>query len=212
MIRCIAIDDEPLALQQIVSYISKTPFLSLVAQCKSASAALEVLHKEDVDLMFVDINMPDITGLELVRSLNKPVMTVFTTAYSEYAIEGFRVDAVDYLLKPIEAEPLKRAVARCRMGGGGVDVEVLLRMLEGGQQRKFTKGYKERYIVRFNDRIVPLQTSNIAYVYSEDKTNYLVTFDDQKYIIDSSLDVITEELNPDVFFRISRSCMGPADA
>ena len=83
MIRCIAIDDEPLALQQIVSYISKTPFLSLVAQCKSASAALEVLHKEDVDLMFVDINMPDITGLELVRSLNKPVMTVFTTAYSE---------------------------------------------------------------------------------------------------------------------------------
>lgn len=114
MIRCIAIDDEPLALQQIVSYISKTPFLSLVAQCKSASAALEVLHKEDVDLMFVDINMPDITGLELVRSLNKPVMTVFTTAYSEYAIEGFRLDAVDYLLKPFSFAEFERAVEKAR--------------------------------------------------------------------------------------------------
>lgn len=91
------------------------------------------------------------------------------------------------------------------MSGGRIDAEALLKVLGSANVPK--KEYKERYVVRFNDRIVPLQTSNIAYVYSEDKTNYLVTFDDQRYIIDSSLDVITEELDPEHFFRISRSCI-----
>ena len=100
---------------------------------------------------------------------------------------------------------MKRAVARCRMSGGQIDVEALMRAMEGQQNSK--KEYKERYIIRFNDRIIPLQTSSIAYVYSEEKNNYLVTFDGHKYIIDSSLDVISEELNPDEFFRISRSCI-----
>ena len=85
-----------------------------------------------------------------------------------------------------------------------MDVEALTKALEGTASRK---DYKERYIVRFNDRIVPLQTSDIAYIYSEEKNNYLVTFDKQRYIIDSSLDVIYENLNPEYFFRISRGCI-----
>lgn len=101
MIRCITIDDEPLALKQIASYISKTPFLELVKACDSAFEALDVLNKEPVDLMFVDINMPDLNGMEFVKSLENKPQVVFTTAYSEYAIEGFKVDALDYLLKPI---------------------------------------------------------------------------------------------------------------
>jgi len=101
MIRCIAIDDEPLALKQIESYIDKTPFLEKVAICESAMQALEVLQEQLVDLMFVDINMPDLSGLDFVKSLDSPPKVIFTTAYSEYAVEGFRVDALDYLLKPI---------------------------------------------------------------------------------------------------------------
>jgi len=101
MIRCIAIDDEPLALRQIVGYIKKTPFLELAGQCESALQAIELLENFPVDLMFVDINMPDLSGMEFVKTLENPPKIVFVTAYSEYAVEGFRVDAADYLLKPI---------------------------------------------------------------------------------------------------------------
>ncbi len=101
MIRCIAIDDEPLALRQITGYIEKTPYLQLIGGFTSAIKAIEFLHENDIDLMFVDINMPDISGLELVKSLSSAPKVVFTTAYQEYAYEGFKVDAADYLVKPI---------------------------------------------------------------------------------------------------------------
>jgi two-component system LytT family response regulator len=101
MIRCIAIDDEPLALRQIADYIKKTSFLELAGLCESGLQAIEVLENTPVDLMFVDINMPDLSGMDFVKTLDNPPMVVFVTASSEYALEGFRVDAVDYLLKPI---------------------------------------------------------------------------------------------------------------
>ncbi len=101
MIRCIAIDDEPPALKQIAGYIRKTPFLELRASHESAVEAMSFLQQNQVDLMFVDIHMPDLSGMEFVKSLADPPGIIFTTAYSEYALEGFRVDAIDYLLKPI---------------------------------------------------------------------------------------------------------------
>ena len=101
MIRCLAIDDEPLALKQIGGYIEKTPFLELVGLCESAFQAIEIIEKTPLDLLFIDINMPDLNGIEFVKTLENPPKIVFVTAYSEYALEGFRVDAIDYLLKPI---------------------------------------------------------------------------------------------------------------
>lgn len=101
MIRCIVIDDEPLALKQIESYIQKTPFLEVVASLESALFASEVLKNEQIDLMFVDINMPDLNGMDFVKTLVNPPKVIFTTAYAEYALDGFKVDAIDYLLKPI---------------------------------------------------------------------------------------------------------------
>lgn len=100
IMRCIAIDDEPLALRQITGYIQKTPFLEIVQACPDAMEAMSVLSEQHVDLMFVDINMPGLNGLEFVRSLAKRPLVIFTTAYSEYAVEGYKVDAQDYLLKP----------------------------------------------------------------------------------------------------------------
>ena len=99
--RCIAIDDEPLALQQMAGYIEKTPFLQLAGQFESALQAITWLQDNQVELMFVDINMPDLNGMDFVKSMKNPPGVIFTTAYSEYALEGFRVDAIDYLLKPI---------------------------------------------------------------------------------------------------------------
>jgi DNA-binding LytR/AlgR family response regulator len=100
-IRCLAIDDEPLALKQIGSYIDRTPFLEIVALCSSAFEALRYVRDAQVDLLFVDINMPDLNGMDFVKSLEQKIPVIFTTAYSEFAIEGFQVDALDYLLKPI---------------------------------------------------------------------------------------------------------------
>ena len=99
-IRVIAVDDEPLALGQLEKYISQVPFLVLNASFSSALEARKYLEDNAVDAMFIDVNMPDLSGIELVRTLKNPPLTVFTTAYSEYVVEGFRVDAVDYLLKP----------------------------------------------------------------------------------------------------------------
>ena len=107
--RCIAIDDEPLALRQISAYISKIPFLELVATFRSAVAAQEWLKENSIDLIFVDINMPDMTGVEFVQTLEMPTMVIFTTAYAEYAIEGFKLSAIDYLLKPFGLQDLTRA-------------------------------------------------------------------------------------------------------
>ena len=109
MIRCIAIDDEPLALRQIASYISKIPFLELVETFRSAVAAKSWLESNAVELIFVDINMPDMTGVEFVQSLEKPAMVIFTTAYAEYAIEGYKLEAIDYLLKPFGLKDILRA-------------------------------------------------------------------------------------------------------
>ena len=107
--RCIAIDDEPLALRQISAYISKIQFLELVATFHSAVSAQEWLKTNSTDLIFVDINMPDMTGVEFVQTLETPTMVIFTTAYAEYAIEGFKLSAIDYLLKPFGLQDLTRA-------------------------------------------------------------------------------------------------------
>lgn len=114
MIKCLAIDDEPLALRQISSYIKKVPFLELAGECRSALDAMRILEKDIVDAVFVDINMPDLNGMDFVRSLQSPPLVVFTTAYSEYAIEGFKVHAIDYLLKPFGMDDFLRAANRVK--------------------------------------------------------------------------------------------------
>ena len=114
MIKVLAIDDEPLALQQLVSYIQKVPFLELTGQCQSALEAKDILNSQPVDAVFCDINMPDLNGMDFVKSLAAPPLVVFTTAYSEYAVEGFKVNAVDYLLKPFGLDDFRRAANRLK--------------------------------------------------------------------------------------------------
>ena len=157
-----------------------------------------------VDVIFMDVELADGVCFEIFRQVDVKAKVIMTTAYDSYALKAFEAGSIDYLLKPVDATALKRAVARCRMSGGQMDVEALMKALGAGAPKK---EYKERYIVRFNDRIIPLETSNIAYIYSEEKNNYLVTFDEHRYIIDSSLDVVADEFNPEQFFRISRSCI-----
>lgn len=100
-LRCLVIDDEPLAVELMESYVRKTPFLELAGSCGSGTAAFVMLREQPVDLLFCDIQMPGLNGMELSRMLPEATRVIFTTAFSQYAVEGFRVQAVDYLLKPI---------------------------------------------------------------------------------------------------------------
>lgn len=130
MVKCIAIDDEPLALRQIKSYIERSEQLELVATCRSACEAQEIIQNEHIDLIFVDINMPDMNGLDFVRSLTQNYFIIFTTAHSEFALEGFKLNAIDYLLKPFSYEEFTKAtqkvvslvdlVKRCRVAESAV--------------------------------------------------------------------------------------------
>ena len=110
MINCIAIDDEPLALALLKDNIGKVPFLNLVASCNNAFEAMEKMEKESIDLVFIDIQMPGLTGLQFIASLEKKPLVIFITAYKQYAVESYDLDVVDYLVKPV---PLERFVKAC---------------------------------------------------------------------------------------------------
>ncbi len=107
---CIAVDDEPLALNLIEDFTKKIPFLNHVKSCKNAFEAIDVIQKEQIDLVFLDINMPDISGIELIKNIENKPLVIFTTAYSEYAVQGFELSAVDYLVKPFLFERFFKAV------------------------------------------------------------------------------------------------------
>lgn len=202
MIRVIAVDDEPLALKQLESYISKVPFFQLVASCRSALEARAVLEDKLVDAMFMDINMPDLSGMEFVRMLANPPLTVFTTAYSEYAIEGFKVDAVDYLLKPFgladflkTADRLKsRYEALTSRSSGAVSSEPVDDALF------FRTDYKS-VRVRIDEIRYVESMSEYIKVYTDGNPNPLVVLLGLKHLI--------EKLPQDRFLRIHRSYIVP---
>ena len=207
MIKVVIVEDEIPAQINLKKLIEKCCDQSrVVATLSSVRSTVKWLEEnpQGADVIFLDVELSDGICFDIFDKVAIDAQVIITTAYDNYALKAFEAGSIDYLLKPVEAEQLKRAVARCRMSGGSIDVDALARAIGGAPS---VKSYKERYIIRFNDRIIPLQTSNIAYVFSEDKNNYMVTFDGQKYIIDSSLDVIAEELDPQYFFRISRSCI-----
>lgn len=199
MIRCLAIDDEPLALQQIVTYIAKVPFLELSAQCQSALEARAFLEHDTVDAIFCDINMPDLNGMEFVKSLAAPPLIVFTTAYSDYAIEGFKVNAVDYLLKPFGLQDFQRAAKRLKE-------RLVARPIEPTLFTSFEKeGLEDVLFLKSDRRIIKVNTSDIRYI--ESMSEYIkVWIDNQPKPVITLLSMSKMEENlPRYFVRIHRS-------
>lgn len=200
MIKVLAIDDEPLALQQLVSYIQKVSFLQLVGQCQSALEAKEFLNREPVDAVFCDINMPDLNGMDFVKSLAAPPLIVFTTAYSEYAVEGFKVNAVDYLLKPFGLDDFRRAANRLkeRLETSPVAVPVA-EMPQSNAEEDDTIFIKTDY------KVVKIAISDIRYI--EGMSEYLkIHLEGQPKPIVTLLSMKKmEEYLPPSFMRIHRS-------
>ena len=199
MIRCLAIDDEPLALQQLVAYIGKVPFLELAAQCQSALEARAFLENDTVDAIFCDINMPDLNGMDFVKSLAVPPLVIFTTAYSEYAVEGFRVNAVDYLLKPFGLQDFQRAANRLRERLDNTPAS------DNSPTSNSSPQTSDSLFLKTDYRIVKVSIADIRYV--EAMSEYLkVWLDNQPKPVITLLSMKKmEEHLPNNFMRIHRS-------
>ena len=200
MLKCLAIDDEPLALRQLKAYIAKIPYLELAALCNDALEAQEFLATHSVDLIFVDINMPDLNGVDFVRSLTQRPMVVFTTAYSEYAVEGFKVDAVDYLLKPFEFQDLLKAADKARRqfeyhlqdNGGGTETDLL--------EKDGSLFVKSEY------KIIRINVADICYI--EGMSEYVRIYTDaadKPVVTLLSMRKLEERLPQEMFMRVHRS-------
>ena len=199
MIKCIAIDDEPLALTQISEYIKKIPYLSLTASCLDAFEAMEVMSKEKVDLMFVDINMPDLNGLDMVKSLKEAPVVIFTTAYSEYAIEGFRVNAIDYLLKPFSMKDFIKATDKAREW---IEFKAAQREKGGGE----SSADEEYLFVKSEYSMIRIRFDEIKYI--EGMSDYVrIYIEGREKPVMSLLSIkgLEERLPSDRFMRVHRS-------
>ena len=196
-----AIDDEPLALQQIAAYIGKVPFLELAAQCQSALEAQQFLQQDTVDAIFCDINMPDLNGMDFIKTLSAPPLVVFTTAYAEYAVEGFKVNAVDYLLKPFGLQDFQRAANRIKER-----LEDRENISLASNPLPLTSNLEDDTIfLKTEYRIVKVSISDIRYV--EAMSEYLKVYleSELKPIITLLSMKKMEERLPSYFMRIHRS-------
>jgi DNA-binding LytR/AlgR family response regulator len=193
-IKCIAIDDEPLALEQISSYIQKTPFLEGVALCQSAYEAMEYLTNNEIDLMFVDINMPDINGMDFVKSLKQRPQVIFTTAYSEYAIEGFEVDALDYILKPISYAGFLKAANKAKIW---FDLNQ--------KQPETIQTTQDCLFVKSEYKLVRIMLADIKYIESANEYIQIHLLNDTPISTLIRLKVIEEQLPKEKFMRVHRS-------
>lgn len=191
ILRCLVVDDESFAIEGIVSHIKKMNSLEITGTCSSAIEARDILRQKEIDLMFLDINMPDLTGLEFLESLDNPPLTILTTAYSEYALDGFRLNVVDYLLKPIGFQRFFQAVEKA--------IETFQNRISG----KTDSSSSEMYI-RQGDSFVKIVWEEILYV--ESMQNYLkLYFEEKSYVIHQTMASLEELLPKDAFFRIHKS-------
>lgn len=201
-IRTLVVDDEPLALDLVKGYVEQTPFLTLAGSCDNAADAYEKLRSDAVDLLYVDVQMPGMSGLSLVKSLTPDIMpkVVFTTAFAEYAVEGFKLDAVDYLLKPFDFDEFIRTAAKAQRlieleNAASMATEVVLPPTPD----------EDFIFVKSEYKLVKIELQKIVYIEGLKDYIKIYTSDDQKPILTlQSLKVIEKRL-PAMFKRVHRS-------
>jgi len=189
-LKCIAIDDEPLALALIKEYVSKTSSLELVQTFEDAIAGGEFLRRHPVDLLFIDINMPDVSGLDLVRSLKERPMIIFTTAHKKYAIEGFELDAIDYLLKPINYDRFIKAVNKA---------------VEYNEYKRSKQVVEESLFVYSEYRMLKIPIKDIEYIESLEDYIKIHISNSKPVLTLMTLKGVLEKLPSSKFSRIHRS-------
>ncbi len=193
-IRCIIVDDEPLALNKLKRHVLKYPFLELAASCHNVETARRALAENETDLVFIDINMPDVNGLEFIRSLENPPMVVFVTAYPEYAVESYKVNALDYLLKPYSADDFNRTA------------EKVYRHWQLLHSQNADDAAVERNVLylKCDYRFIRVECDDIMYI--EGQNEYLKVYlsSEEPFLTHMTFRQMTESL-PDHFIQIHRS-------
>jgi len=194
MMNCIAVDDEKLVLDLLVDNILKVPFLHLVGRCKNAMEAAELLHKEEVDLIFLDIQMPGLSGLQFIQTLKTQPMVIFVTAYKEHALEGFNLNAVDYLLKPVSFERFLKACNKA---------QELFILQQKAAPKQAHPGYFFVY-VEYNQ--VKININDILYIEGmKDYVKIFLVSSPRPVITKMSLKGLEEKLAAHRFVRIHKS-------
>lgn len=198
MIRCIAIDDELLALDLIEDNIKKLPFMEMVKKCKSAFEAMEVMRQEQIDLIFLDIQMPDVSGIQLLKTLKSKPMVIITTAYEKYATEGFNLDVIDYLLKPYSFERFLKAVNKATEYQDLRDKAII-------QENQKEAGSTSNYLfVRADYKLVKIELASILYI--EGLKDYVkIYLGDKPILTQMSMKALEERLPSKDFVRVHRS-------
>jgi two-component system LytT family response regulator len=199
------IEDEDAAFNRLSKMITvELPDSNILPQIVSIKSAVEWLETNVTpDLIFLDVHLADGESFEIFKKtrVNSPI--IFTTAYDQYALEAFKVNSIDYLLKPIKKEELNRAIDKFHnlknSGAADVNIQKLLSTLQTQQS-----AYKQRFVVRYGEHIKTIETGDIAYFYTESKANFMVTKDNKRFAIDYNLDQLEELLDPKKFFRINR--------
>ena len=193
-VSCVIVDDEPLARSLLKDYVSKVPSLKLVEVCSSPVAAMEVIQAQPVDLLFLDIQMPEITGISLLKILKKKPLVVLTTAYSEYALESYELDVVDYLLKPITFSRFLQAVDK-----------VTSRINSSTQVEKAVPNSSQPFIfIKDGTKLVKVMWADILYI--EGLKDYVTIHTKQQKVVSlQRLKSLEEQLPADQFIRIHNS-------
>jgi len=195
-IRCLAIDDEYLALKIIADYASKVPFLELVGVSKSALKALDTITNESIELLFLDIQMPEITGMDFLQNLQNPPLVIFTTAYQEYALEGYKYDVADYLLKPIRFERFLKAANKAQD-------QIVLRRNNSSISESFLES-KDHFFIKTSYKSEKVLFADILYI--EGQKEYVTFYTHKrKYTRLQSLKSLIEELPKGKFLRVHKS-------
>jgi two-component system LytT family response regulator len=194
---CIAIDDEPRALTVIRHYAQKIPFLELVGEFRSGLDALAFLGERPVDLIFLDINMPDLTGLEFLESLPQPPMVVFSTAYSEYAVQSYEWEAVDYLVKPVEFGRFLKAVNRAAS-------QLSLKQKTGTPKAASEPAQSDFILIKSGTQTFHVRLADILYLEASGN-HVLVVTKEKKIITLCPLTELQQALPPEQFYRVHKS-------
>jgi len=207
-LRAYLVDDEPLALERLRRLLEQTGRVEVTGSTTEPEQAVAALTADPPDVCFLDIQMPRLNGFDVLAQLRRQPIVIFTTAYDQYALRAFGVNSVDYLLKPIEPEAVKRAIGKIealRESGQVVqpEIQILLKQITESVREAAPK-YPERIASRLGDRIWFLDLSDITHFYAEDKLTYAVS-DDKVYCVDHAIADLEKELDPRNFFRIHRS-------
>jgi len=182
-------------------FVSKVPFLNLIARCSSAFEAIEIMEKNQIDLIFLDIHMPNASGIEFLQSLTHKPLFIFTTAYSEHALEGFNLNAVDYLLKPIPFDRFLKAVMKAR---DLYSIRKKTNTLTLSDQKEFVL-QKEFLFIRCDYQLVKIRLDEIQYIEGLKDYVKIYTSNPKPFITLISLKTLSEKLPGEIFFRVHRS-------